>query len=76
MLIKDACEQFLLYSRCTKDLSPHTIKAYERDLETFVVITGRNTPIKDYDRNKLREYVNELFAIKLSKATVKRRLAT
>lgn len=75
MLIKDACEQFLLYSKCTKNLSPHTIKAYDRDLETFLMITGRNTPIKEYDRNKLREYVNALFEGGLSKATVKRRLA-
>jgi integrase/recombinase XerD len=75
MIIKDACEQFLLYSRCTKDLSPHTIKAYERDLDTFLTITGRNTPINEYDRNTLREYVNVLFEEGLSKATVKRRLA-
>lgn len=75
MLIKDACEQFLIYSRCTKYLSPHTIKAYKRDLETFLIITGQSTPIKEYDRNKLREYVNELFSEGLSKATVKRRLA-
>lgn len=75
MLIKDACEQFLLYSRCTKNLSPHTIKAYDRDLTTFQIITGRNTPIIDYDRHKIRDYVNALFEDGLSKATVKRRLA-
>lgn len=75
MLIKDACEQFLIYSRCTKNLSPHTIKAYERDLTTFQIITGRNTPIIDYDRHKIRTYVNALFEDGLSKATVKRRLA-
>ncbi len=75
MLINDACDQFLIYCRCTKNLSSHTIKAYERDLTKFQIITVRKTPIAEYDRHRIREYVNALFDDGLSKATVKRRLA-
>lgn len=75
MLIFEACDKFLVYSQYTKNLSPHTVKAYRRDLATFKEITGESTPIKKYDRNEIREYVNALFAGGLSKSTVKRRIA-
>ncbi len=75
MLISEACKQFLVFSEQTKKLSPHTIKAYRRDLTTFLEITGYGTPISQCDRKTVREFVNTLFSRGLSKSTVKRRIA-
>ncbi|MEW8627792.1 MAG: tyrosine-type recombinase/integrase [Candidatus Thiodiazotropha sp.] len=75
MVIQDACEIFIVFCEQTKKLSPHTIKAYRRDLKTFIEIAGPNTKIEIIDRKSINTYVNALFAQGLSKATVKRRLA-
>ena len=75
MITTIACQQFLTYSEYTKNLSPHTIKAYRQDLENFITTTGAKTPVNSYNRNTIHEYINKLFANGLSKATVKRRIA-
>ena len=75
MLVRQACEEFLNFAEHTKKLSPHSIKAYRRDLRTFVEVTGARLKIDKADRKTISEFVNTSFANGLAQATVKRRLA-
>lgn len=50
---------FLRAARAERDLSPHTLAAYERDLKQFTSWTarGRKVAIAEVDRRLLRRYV-------------------
>ncbi|WP_019602159.1 tyrosine-type recombinase/integrase [Teredinibacter turnerae] len=75
MLVKEACGRFLDYCQYTKKLSHHSIRAYERDLQTFLVVVGRRARLEKIDRKIITRFVDACFADGLSHATVKRRLA-
>lgn len=75
MLVKEACEAFLSFAEHTRKLSPHTIKAYRRDLRKFLEIIGVKFGVDKVDRRTINEFVNASFASGLSQASVKRQLA-
>lgn len=74
MLTNKVCELFLFHCQHNKQLSPHTIKAYEQDLTTFNELT-KTQEIECFDKKQLQNYVMQLHQMELSVRTVKRRIA-
>jgi site-specific recombinase XerD len=78
---KDAvriCEAQRLYMRwlrATKDLSPHTVRAYEADVRAFEQHLGRRAHVRSIDRDCIVSFVEALRAAGLSPPTIRRRVA-
>ncbi|MCI0470119.1 MAG: site-specific integrase, partial [Candidatus Aminicenantes bacterium] len=73
-----AIKDFLSYCRFEKNLSTHTLKAYQLDLIHFVNFVSpadREPAIEEIDKKILRQYLQQLLAQKKIK-TVKRKIAT
>ena len=71
-------DDFLFHCRIEKNLSVHTLKAYQMDLKQFIQFVssnGRAPKIGDIDKKILREYLQQLQETKKIK-TVKRKIAT
>jgi len=71
-------QDFLCHCRIEKNLSVHTLKAYQLDLNQFfqfVSSNGRSIKIQQIDKTMLREYLQQLQETKKVK-TVKRKIAT
>lgn len=69
---------FLFHCRVEKNLSSHTLKAYQLDLNQFtrfVSVNGKAVDILRIDKQKLREYLQRLQETGKVK-TVKRKIAT
>ncbi|MCY0885520.1 MAG: tyrosine recombinase XerD [Firmicutes bacterium] len=66
-------ERFLAYLRVERNLSPHTVAAYDRDLADLVRFAGRLPG--PADRDLLLAYLADLQQRGLTSATVARRLA-
>jgi len=76
MLISNAAEEFLLYCRIERQLSPHTLQAYESDLTDFSCSFQEVVLISQISVEDLKRYLQEMVEQrKLSSATVRRRLA-
>lgn len=76
----DAAEIFLKYLRYERNMSPETIRAYEKDLHQFLRFFSRDdgsqlNPAK-FDALQLREYLSYLKDKNYQKTTVVRKLAT
>ena len=75
MKIREAGDQFLNHCRHSKNLSSHTLRAYEGDLKEFIRFT-KNQTIESCDRNRLRRYLQHLFEErKLKESSIKLRIA-
>ena len=71
-------KDFLFHCRIEKNLSVHTLKAYQLDLNQFfqfISSNGRSIKIQQIDKTMLREYLQQLQETKKVK-TVKRKIAT
>ncbi len=71
-------EQFVNYLRYERNMSPETIRAYQKDLEQFI---SHVTPDGDFDAQKItnatiREYLQYLHDQSYEKTTIVRKLAT
>ncbi|WP_027148546.1 site-specific integrase [Methylobacter tundripaludum] len=76
MKITSACEEFLSHCRVGKNLSEHTLRAYNIDLNEFSAFCTQTTAIADCDRHILRNYLTYLFDKKnLKETSIKRRMA-
>ena len=76
MNIRKACDLFLDYCRSSKNLSSHTLRAYEIDLVDFQRFVGPRKGVKGIDKTVLRNYLGYLKEEKaFAPTTVKRRLA-
>ena len=76
MKITSACEEFLSHCRVGKNLSEHTLRAYNIDLNEFSAFCSQPTDIADCDRHLLRNYLTYLFDKKnLKETSIKRRMA-
>ena len=66
---------FLRAARAERDLSPHTLAAYERDLEQFAewARRGRLTTLAAVDRRALRRYVAWLVERRYARRSVARK---
>ena len=74
MKIQKACSDFLKHCKYTKQLSYHTITAYNRDLVCFVELT-KIKYVDECDKTVLKQYLISLNKMQLSKKTIKRRIA-
>jgi len=75
MNITKASDLFINYCRAGKNLSAHTLKAYQVDLKNFIQYLGPKYQIGDCDKYKIREFVAFLKEKKkLKESTIKRRL--
>ncbi len=70
-----AGNQYLAFCEFTKKLSAHSIKAYKRDIEQFVIFSGGQLNILEINKEHIRKFVDFCFLEELSHATIKRRLA-
>lgn len=76
MKITSACEEFLNHCRVGKNLSEHTLRAYNIDLNEFTAFCPEETLIDSCDRHLLRRYLTHLFDSKrLKETSIKRRIA-
>jgi len=72
-------EEFLAMLATERNASPHTIRAYARELHGFADFLaghlGAGTPIQKIDHQHIRAYLGELYTRGLSKASAARALA-
>jgi len=68
-----ASELYVRWLLATRDLSPHTVRAYQGDLASFEASAGAETDVADLDRSTLIEYLENQRASKLSPASLRRR---
>jgi site-specific recombinase XerD len=47
MQLKQACDAFLAHCDIEKNLSQHTLRAYQGDLKDFTTFIGGHSPITD-----------------------------
>ncbi|MCU1349934.1 MAG: putative Phage integrase [Acidobacteria bacterium] len=77
MQFRDAADAFIRHCQSIRKLSPHTVRAYELDLERFSRFLGRRAAVGACDRTVIQDYVRHLFDVRsLKEASVKRHLAT
>lgn len=69
-----AVQMFLAFCSARND-SPNTIRAYNRDLLSFVQCIGHETLVTDITRKRVRQYLFSLDA-SLKRTTVKRKIAS
>ncbi|HCA27076.1 MAG TPA: hypothetical protein DEP05_05465 [Betaproteobacteria bacterium] len=76
MQLNDAIERFLSHCRHSKNLSEHTLRAYNFDLTEFQRFTNNESSIQTCDRTLIRNYLRYLFEqCGLKEASIKRRIA-
>ena len=81
-MLKESVREFLAFLRYNRNVSPHTVRAYETDLTQFV--DGLATTLKlrpselslaQFDPDAVRDFLGELHRRGLSRASAARRLA-
>lgn len=60
MQLRDASRMFLAWCRAARSLSPHTLRAYELDLGSFVQFAGCGSLVASCTRDRIQEYVAHL----------------
>ncbi|MDH3347308.1 MAG: tyrosine-type recombinase/integrase [Desulfobulbaceae bacterium] len=76
MNVSDACSRFLTYSKSSKNLSSHTLRAYQIDINDFLSFVGKDKKLTQCDKHLFRDFLSYLLREKgLKTTTVKRRLA-
>lgn len=76
MTLEDGSSEFMLAVRSTKNLSPHTFRAYAADLRDFCGFAP-NKDVSSCDRALIESYLRHLLEErKLRSSSVKRRLAS
>ena len=77
MLFRDAAAAFIRHCQSIRKLSPHTIRAYQLDLQRLSQFLGKRAAVASCDKAVLHDYVRHLFDVRaLKEASVKRHLAT
>ncbi len=75
MHIDEAQQQYMRWLRITRDLSPHTLRAYETDVAAFGRYVGRGAQVRGIDRDCLVAFVEALRDAGLSPPSIRRRIA-
>ncbi len=75
MHIREAQHQYMRWLRVTRDLSPHTIRAYQGDVAAFERHVGRRAQVSGIDRDCVVAFVEALQDAGLSPPSVRRRVA-
>jgi site-specific recombinase XerD len=73
--VHDAHNQYIRWLVTTKDLSPHTIRAYEGDMASFKRHLGNRAQVSRIDNACLVAFVAELRSAGLSSPSIRRRIA-
>lgn len=73
MQIEEAQEQYIRWLLATRDLSPHTIRAYDADLASFQRYLGDDFVAAEIDQEDVLSFIERQKAAKLSPASLKRR---
>ncbi len=73
MQVCQARAQYLRWLLVTKDLSPHTIRAYDGDIAAFERHLGTRAFVHRIDRDRLVAFVEEQRAAGLSSRSIRRR---
>ncbi|KZN34616.1 hypothetical protein N480_21560 [Pseudoalteromonas luteoviolacea S2607] len=74
MLTQEACSHFLLHCQYARKLSPHTLRAYKKDLDTFVELVEEKNVLK-LNKQHFKGYLFDLHQTGLSIRSIKRRIA-
>lgn len=75
MHICEAQREYMRWLRATRDLSPHTLRAYERDVVAFRKHLGHRVQVRRIDRDCLVGFVEALREAGLSPTSIQRRIA-
>ncbi|MCE5294928.1 MAG: site-specific tyrosine recombinase XerD [Chlamydiales bacterium] len=67
-------DEFLLYLRAEKGLSPHTLEAYGRDVRNFLTHLNNQKPVEQIDRDDVITFLAMLQAKKYASSSVARAL--
>ena len=73
MLISQAREEYLRWLVTTKDLSPHTLRAYDGDLATLERHVGQDATVTGLNQDCLIAFIDAQRAVGLSPRSLKRR---
>jgi site-specific recombinase XerC len=73
MQICQAREQYVRWLLVTKDLSPHTIRAYDSDIAAFQRHLGIRALVEQIDRDRLIVFIEEQRAAGLCSTSIRRR---
>jgi integrase/recombinase XerC len=77
--ISESVDKYLAAAAYEKGSSPHTLRAYDRELRNFAAFIsktlGANATPEQIEHQKIRGYLSELYGRGLSKASVARALA-
>jgi Site-specific recombinase XerD len=73
MQVCHAREQYVRWLLVTRDLSPHTIRAYDGDIAAFERHLGVRAFVNHIDRNSLVAFIEEQRAAGLSSTSIRRR---
>jgi site-specific recombinase XerD len=73
MRVHQAHKQYVRWLLATRDLSPHTIRAYESDITAFERYLGVRALVNRIDRDCLVTFVGELRESGLSATSIRRR---
>lgn len=73
MQLSQACEGYVRWLLAARDLSPHTLRAYEGDLSSFEEFTGADLGIDELERSSLVDFLESQRTRGLSPASLRRR---
>jgi site-specific recombinase XerD len=75
MQITRAHNSYISWLLATRNLSPHTIRAYDGDIALFVRHIGTRTPVDRIDHELVVAFVGKLRASNLAPTSIRRRVA-
>jgi integrase/recombinase XerD len=74
---REAASTFIRHCESIRKLSPHTVRAYQLDLDRFSAFLGKRAAVTSCDKSVIHNYVRHLFDVHaLKESSVKRHLAT
>ncbi|HWH09628.1 MAG TPA: tyrosine-type recombinase/integrase [Solirubrobacteraceae bacterium] len=73
MQVSQAREQYVRWLFVTRDLSPHTIRAYDGDVAALERYLGLLASVAEIDRDRLVEFIEKQRAAGLSSTSIRRR---
>lgn len=73
MQICQAREEYVRWLLVTRDLSPHTIRAYDSDIAAFERHVGVTSLVREIDRDRLIAFMEDQRAAGRSSTTIRRR---
>jgi len=75
MQIDQARTRYIRWLLATRDLSPHTIRAYDGDLASFERYVGVDFKVQEIDQDSVISFIEQQKAAALSPASLRRRAA-